>query len=60
LSAVTALALAGYLNQIRTTHQVLALRAIAAELERDDPNDEATAPLLRMIALKVVRIERTN
>lgn len=57
---MTSIALAGYLVRIRWTDGIPQLRAIAAELERDDPNDEATTPLLRMIALKVVRIERTN
>lgn len=52
--------LAGFLRWVRTTDEIPRLHAIAAELERDDPNDEATLPLLRMIALKVVRTERTN
>jgi len=57
---MTSLQLAHYLRRIRTTYAVPQLRAIAAELEGDEPDDEATAPLLRAIALKVVRIERTN
>lgn len=57
---MTSLGLASYLRRIRTTHAIPSLRAIAADLEQLEPDDEATAPLLRMIALKVVRIERTN
>jgi hypothetical protein len=36
------------------------LRGIAWELEQPEPHDEATPGLLRVVALKVVRIERTN
>jgi hypothetical protein len=51
--------LAGYLRRIRLTDDIQRLRAIASDLERDEVDDEATISLLRMIALKVVRIERT-
>lgn len=50
---MTSAVLADYLGRIRWTDEILALRAIAAEIERDDPRDEATLPLLRMIARKV-------
>jgi hypothetical protein len=36
------------------------LRDSAHELEAREPEDEATLPLLKMIGLKVVRLERTN
>jgi hypothetical protein len=52
--------LAFSLRRIRLTHAVLHVRAIDAELEHEEPIDEATSPLLRMNALKAVRIERTN
>lgn len=60
LADVTSLDLAGYLRAIRLTHSVPRLRAIAAEIEARSPDDEATLPLLKMIGLKVVRIERSN
>lgn len=57
---MTALDLALYLRRIRLTHGIPQLRAITAELEAREPDDEATLPLLKMIGLKVVRIERSN
>lgn len=60
LADVTSLDLAGYLRVIRLTHSITRLRAIAAEIEARSPDDEATLPLLKMIGLKVVRIERSN
>lgn len=57
---MTALDLALYLRRIRLTHGIPRLRAIAHELEAHERDDEATLPLLRMIGLKVVRLERTN
>lgn len=57
---MTALALAGYLRRIRETHGIPLLRAIAYEIEAREPDDVATLPLLKVIGLKVVRIERTN
>lgn len=52
--------LARVIRRIRVTNTVPGLRAIAFELERDEADDGATLALLRMIALKVVRIERSN
>jgi hypothetical protein len=57
---MTSAELAGYLRRIRTTDQIPKLRAIAAEIERNQPDDEATMSLFRMIGLKVVRLERSN
>jgi hypothetical protein len=57
---VISLELAWYLHWIRTTYDPPRLRAIANALEATDPNDHATLPLLRMIALKVVRLERSS
>jgi hypothetical protein len=59
-AGVTSIELARYLRRIRTTYEIPRLRAIAYELEAKFAEDYATLSLFRMIALKVVRIERTN
>ncbi len=52
--------LASYLRAVRLTYEIPRLRAIAYELEAREPNDEATQPLLKVIALRVKRIAQTN
>lgn len=49
-----------YLGRIQLTHAVPALQAIAAEVAREFPTDEATPRLLGMIALKVKRLVGEN
>jgi len=45
-----------YLRRIRLTRSASALRALAAEIERRFPDDEATPRLLGLIAVKAARL----
>ena len=49
-----------YLGRIQLTHAVSALHALAREIERRFPEDEATARLLGVIALKLERLALAN
>ena len=52
--------LALYLRRIRLTRSVLALKALADEIEQQYPTDEATPRLLDVIAVKVARLATSN
>ena len=57
---MSAATLAVYLRRIRLTRSVAALSALAAEITREFPTDEATPRLLAVIALKVKRLAGAN
>lgn len=48
--------LALYLRRIRLTRSVPVLHAMAVEIERRFPNDEATPRLIGVIAIKAARL----
>jgi len=49
-----------YLRRIRLTRSVPALHALADEIEREYPTDEATPRLLCVIAVKAARLAGKN
>ena len=60
LPEMSAPTLASFLRRIQRTHAVPALQAIAEEISRQFPTDEATPRLLGMIARKVKRLAGAN
>ena len=58
--AMSAPTLALYLRHIRLTRAIPALHALADEIKRGQPNDEATPRLLAVITVRIKRLASKN